>query len=59
MIKYGTYTLMSSNVNRILDFHIIHVGTVENSGRMEKAGLIALLEKLLNLFVSKEGSPRN
>ena len=50
--KYATYTLMSSDVNRILDFHIIHVGTVENSGRMEKAGLIALLEKLLNHNVS-------
>ena len=44
--KYGTYTLMSIDLDKILDFHVIHVGTVANSSRMEKAGLEALLQKL-------------
>ena len=33
--KYGTYTLMDSSNNNILDFSVVHVGTVANSSRME------------------------
>ena len=49
--KYGTYTLMDSNINKIADFHIVNVGTVENSSRMEKKGLEKLLSKLANMGV--------
>ena len=49
--KYGTYTLMDSNINKIVDFHVVSVGTVENSSRMEKKGLEKLLSKLANMGV--------
>ena len=45
-IKYGTYSLMSTDINKIVDFHVVHVGIAGNSSRMEKKGLEILLEKL-------------
>ena len=44
--KYGTYSLMSTDINKIVDFHVVHVGIAGNSSRMEKKGLEILLEKL-------------
>ena len=44
--KYGTYTLMSTDVNKIIDFHVVHVVTAGNSCRMEKKGLQVLLDKM-------------
>ena len=34
-IKYGTYSLLSAQLNKVTDFHVVHVSTVENSSRME------------------------
>ena len=36
--KYGTYTLMSTDINKIIDFHVVHVAISGNSSRMEKEG---------------------
>ncbi|XP_057311862.1 uncharacterized protein LOC130649578 [Hydractinia symbiolongicarpus] len=44
--KYGTYTLMSVDINKIIDFQVVHVRTAGNSSRMEKWGLVTLLNKL-------------
>ena len=44
--KYGTYSLMSTDINKTVDFHVVHVGIAGNSSRMEKKGLEILLEKL-------------
>ena len=50
--KYGTYTLMSSDSNEILDFHVVHVSTAGNSSQMEKKGLEILLEKFNNMNIN-------
>jgi len=50
--KYGTYSLVSTELNRIVDFYIVHVGNVENSGRMEKLGLETLLKKFYSLGIN-------
>ena len=47
--KYGTYTLIDSCTNKILDFEVIQVSTAGNSSRMEKAGLVKLLNKFSNI----------
>ena len=47
--KYGTYTLMSSLNNKIIDFYVVHVSVAGNSARIEKYGLVTLFEN----FVSK------
>ena len=44
--KYGTYTLMNSATNEIVDCHVVHVSIAGNSSRMEKKGLEILLEKM-------------
>ena len=36
---------MSTDLNKIVDFFVVHVTTAENSSRMEKKGLQPLLEK--------------
>ena len=46
--KYGTYSLMSTDLNKIVDFLVIHVSTAGNSSRMEKKRLQTLLEKYSN-----------
>ena len=46
--KYGTYGLMSTDLNKIADFFVVHVSTAGNSSRMEKKGLQTLLEKYSN-----------
>ena len=46
--KYGTYRLMSTDRNKIVDFFVVHVSTAGNSSRMEKKGLQTLLEKYSN-----------
>ena len=50
--KYGTYSLMSTQLNKVVDFFVVHVGTVENSSRMEKEGLKLLLERYAHLKIS-------
>ena len=47
--KYGTYSLMSTDLNKIVDFFVVHVTTAGNSSRMEKKGLEILLTKLKDL----------
>ena len=32
--KYGTYSLMSTDLNKIVDFFVLHVSTAANSSRM-------------------------
>ena len=44
--KYGTYTVMDVQTNNILDFSVVHVGTVANSSQMEKQGLIDCIESI-------------
>lgn len=44
--KYGTYTLMSVDINKIIDFQVVHVRNAGNSSRMEKWRLVTLLNKL-------------
>ena len=46
--KYGTYSLMSTDLNKIVEFFVVHVSTAGNSNRMEKKGLQTLLEKYSN-----------
>ena len=48
--KYGTHSLMSTDLNKIVDFFVVHVSTVGNSCRMEKKGLQTLLEKYSKLI---------
>ena len=47
--KYGTYSLMNTETNMIVDFQVVHVSQAGNSNRMEKYGLEVLLKKLINL----------
>ena len=47
--KYGTYSLMNTDINKIVDFFVVHVSTAGNSSRMEKKGLQTLLERLNNI----------
>lgn len=44
--KYGTYTVMNEATNKILDFHVSHVGNTVNSQRMELDGLKNVLGRL-------------
>ena len=44
--KYGTYTIIDTSSNKILDVSVIHVGTVANSSHMEKQGLISCIESI-------------
>ena len=39
---------MSTDLNKIVDFFVVHVSTAGNSSRMEKKGLQTLLEKYSN-----------
>ena len=50
--KYSTYSIMDIVSNQIIHFYVTHVGTVENSSRMEKAGLIDVLDKVKSLGVT-------
>ena len=50
--KYGTYTLMNTQTNLILDFHIVQTSTVGNSPQMEKEGLKHLMEKFRKKEIS-------
>ena len=47
--KYGTYSLMNTETNMIVDFQVVHVSQAGNSNRMEKYGLEVLLKKMINL----------
>ena len=38
--------MMNPSTNEILNFSVVHVGTVANSSRMEKQGLLNCLEEL-------------
>ena len=50
--KYGTYSLMDSAVNLILDYSLIEVSKVSSSVAMEKDGLQHCLDKLLTQGVT-------
>ena len=41
---------MCTDLNKIVDFFVVHVTTAGNSSRMEKKGLQTLLEKYSNLI---------
>ena len=47
--KYGTYSLMNTEMNMIVDFQVVHVSQADNSNQMEKYGLEVLLKNLINL----------
>ena len=42
--KYGTYSSMSSDLNKVVYFFVVHISTAGNSSRMEKKGLQTLLK---------------
>ena len=44
--KHGTYSLMNTETNMIVDFQVVHVSQAGNSNRMERYGLEVLLKKL-------------
>ena len=44
--KYCTYSLMDQNSGNILDFQLVQVSEVENSGRMEKVGFERAMSRL-------------
>ena len=44
--KYGAYCLMSTGLNKIVDFLVVHVSTAGNSSRINKKGLKTLLENV-------------
>ena len=44
--KYGAYCWMSTGLNKIVDFLVVHVSTAGNSSRMNKKGLKTLLENV-------------
>ena len=44
--KYGTYSLISTDLNKIVDFFVVRVSTAGNSSRMEKKGFQTLLENI-------------
>ena len=46
--KYGTYTIIDQNTDKILDFQLVQVGEVANSIATEKTGLERSLQYLLN-----------
>ena len=48
--KYGTYSLMNTATNEVLDCYVVHVSTAGNSSRMEKLGLSKLLDKMKNRY---------
>ena len=42
--KYGTYSLMNTETNMIVDFQVVHVSQAGNSNQMAKYGLEVLLK---------------
>jgi MFS superfamily sulfate permease-like transporter len=50
--KYGTYSIMSSDLNKVVDFFVVHVSTAGNSSRREKKGLEVLLEKIQHIKIT-------
>ena len=50
--KYGTYSMLDSSTNKILNFSVVHVSTVGNSSRMEKEGLLNCLNELEDFGVN-------
>lgn len=43
--KYRTYSLTSTDLNKLVDFLVVHVSTADNLSRMEKKGLQNLFQK--------------
>ena len=48
---YSTYSLMDTVTNQVVHFHVTHVAQAGNSVKMEKNGLITLLDKVEPLGV--------
>ena len=46
--KYEIYSLMSTDLNKIVDLFVVHVSNAGNSSRIKKKGLQTLLEKYSN-----------
>ena len=46
--KYGTYSLVGTDLNKIVDFFVGHISTAGNSSRIGKKWLQTLLEKYSN-----------
>ena len=44
--KYGTYTVMDENINKVLDFEVIQVTEVSSSNAMEAEGCNRVLKNL-------------
>ena len=44
--KYCTYTVMDASTQEIIDFNVTHVATAGNSSRMEKLGLVNIIDSL-------------
>lgn len=52
--KYGTYTMMDINTNKIVDFYIAQSSETANSGAMEKHGLKKCLDNLSQSEITVE-----
>ena len=44
--KYGTYTMMNVDTDKIADFEVVQVMDVKNSNAMEKQGFIDTLSRI-------------
>lgn len=44
--KYGTYTVMDPTRDEVVAFEVVHVSEAGNSNRMEKHGMVKVLERL-------------
>ena len=44
--NYGTYTVLDTDTNKMIDFSIMHIGSVALGNAMHKQGLINCIESL-------------
>ena len=59
--KYGTYTMIETETNKVVDFQLVQKSEVDNSACMEKEGLMRCLQKLEenNLHVQRLTTDRH
>jgi len=52
--KYGTYTMLDQHNDKVVDFHVIHVGEVNSSNAMEREGFKRCMEVIAERRVDVE-----
>lgn len=50
--KYGTYTLLDQETDKVVDFSVIHVGEVSSSNAMEREGFKRCMNNIVDKGVS-------